>query len=206
MPKHNKRVAVFVGVEADRDLEEAVLSCGPAGELSDPEFLNMFHLTHLPEAERERVSKLLCKYRTAFASSRLDVGHCGSIKHRIATSYVAPVYRRAYRIPFFRREGMRQQVEELIEKSIIEHSISPWGSPALLVQKPDGSFRFVVDYRELNKVTRIDPYPLPNVQETISQLGAARFFAVVDMASGSWQIEMDENDKEKTAFNTPTGY
>lgn len=205
LPKH-KRVATFVGVEADQNLEGVVLSCGPAGEVSETEFLNLFHLTHLPDSDRERVSQLLCKYRTAFALSRLDVGHCGSIKHRITTSDATPVYRRAYRIPFSKREEMQQQVEELIEKGIIEHSTSPWGSPALLVQKPDGSFRFVVDYRELNKVTRIDPYPLPNIQETISQLGAARFFTVMDMASGFWQIEMDENDKEKTAFNTPTGH
>lgn len=182
LPKH-KRVAVFVEAEVDQCPGEAVLSCGRAEEISESEFLDMFPLAHLTAGEREQVGQLLCKYRTAFASSRLDLGHCSTIKHRITTSEGAPVYRRAYRIPFSKRDEMQQQVEELLEKGIIEHSTSPWGSPALLVQKPDGSFRFVVDYRELNKVTRIDPYPLPNIQETISQLGAAKFFTVVDMAS-----------------------
>lgn len=55
-------------------------------------------------------------------------------------------------------------------------------------------------------VTRIDPYPLPNVHETLAQMGKARYFTVVDMASGYWQTEMEPRDREKTAFNTPSGH
>lgn len=59
-----------------------------------------------------------------------------------------------------------------------------------------------MDYRKFNSVTRVDPYPLPNIQETWSQLGSGKYFSVVYMAFGFWQIEMDPADKEKTVFNT----
>lgn len=166
----------------------------------------LFDLGHVGPEERGRIVALISRYPDAFALTNLDLGHCGVIKHRIPTQKAAPVYRRAYRIPYSKREEMQRQVDELLEKGIIEHSTSPWGAPALLVEKPDGSFRFVVDYRDLNKVTRVDPYPLPNIQETLSLLGGAQCFSVVDMASGYWQIELDDHDKEKTAFNTPSGH
>lgn len=91
----------------------------------------------------------------------------------------------------------------MIKKGIIELSKSPCGSPALLVEKPDGMFQFVVDYRKLNSVTRIEPYPVPNYQETLSQFGAVKYFSAVNVASGVWQIEMDSGDKEKTAYQKP---
>lgn len=206
-PKH-KRVAIFVEAvdTAEMRSDDAVLGCDRLDEFPRDEFMSLFEISHVSGDESERVSQLLWKYREAFASSRFDLGHCTTIKHRIPTSDAVPVYRRAYRIPFAKRDEMQDQVDALLERGIIEHSTSPWGAPALLVQKPDGSFRFVVDYRDLNKVTRVDPYPLPNIQETIAQLGSAKYFTVVDMASGYWQIEMDENDREKTAFNTPSGH
>ncbi|KAM7304674.1 uncharacterized protein ISCGN_014574 [Ixodes scapularis] len=112
---------------------------------------------------------------------------------------------------------MPDQRAETVARLFVERVVMRHGTPQQLLTdrgateqeclgKPDGSFRFVVDYRELNKVTRIDPYPLPNIQETIAQLGTAKCFTVVDMASGFWQIEMDESDREKTASNTPSGH
>lgn len=87
------------------------------------------------------------------------------------------MYRRAYRIPYTCREEIKKQVDSLLEAEIIRHSTSPWGVPTLLVEKLGGSYQFVVDYRDLNKDTRgTDPYPLPNVQETLAPAGKIEIF------------------------------
>lgn len=204
VPK-NKNIATFTTAEADEQVA-AVCTTGLGIEGEGRASKHQFDLSHIDSKEREGVQRLLQRYPDVFAASKLDLGKCGVIKHRISTGDSSPVYQRAYRIPYSQREEMDRQVQELIDKGIVEHSKSPWGAPALLVEKPDGSFRLVIDYRRLNSVTRIDPYPLPQVQETLSQLGSAKYFTVVDLASGFWQIEMDPKDVDKTAFNTPSGH
>lgn len=203
LPK-NKVVGALVDVEEF----QLVASVDKVGEskVTDEDLLHMFDLSHIEGRERGMVTAMIVENKSIFSTDKTDLGRCEAIKHRIYTGDATPVYRRAYRIPFARREEMEKQVDSLLEADIIQHSTSPWGAPALLVEKPDGSYRFVVDYRDLNKVTRIDPYPLPNVQETLAQLGNAKYFTVVDMASGYWQIEMEPRDREKTAFNTPSGH
>lgn len=197
----------MMGTLADVEVSDAPISrdsdCNAVNEV---DIADKFDLAHIPESQRQRLTDLIKTYGEAFAWTATDIGHCSAVKHRIPTTDERPVYRRAYRIPYAKRDEMERQINELLQNDVIEHSTSPWGAPALLVQKPDGSYRFVVDFRDLNKVTRIDPYPIPNIQETLSQLGNAKFFTVVDMASGYWQLEMDERDKEKTAFNTPSGH
>lgn len=68
----------------------------------------------------------------------------------------------------------------------------------MLVQKKDGSTRFCVDYRKLNHVTVKDAYPLPRIDESVDALSGSKYFCTLDMASGYWQVAMDENDRHKT--------
>lgn len=199
----NKTVGRFHSArEAEVDSVRGVAESG-----SDQENVaSLFELSHIQAEERGRLESLLNGYSAVFARSKLDLGRCDVIKHRINTTSDAPVYQRAYRIPYSQRDEMAKQIRDLEEEGIVEPSKSPWGAPALLVEKPDGSSRLVVDYRRLNAVTRVDPYPIPDIQETLAQLGSARYFSVVDLAAGFWQIEMDPRDKNKTAFNTPSGH
>ena len=83
---------------------------------------------------------------------------------------------------------------------IIEKSTSPWSSPVVIVGKKDGSKRFCVDYRKINAITITDAHPLPRIDELLEQFRTAKWFSSMDLASGYWQIEMKEEDKQKTAF------
>ena len=92
----------------------------------------------------------------------------------------------------------------MYEQGIIEPAASPWCS-VVLAKKKDGGMRFCIDYGKLNDVTRKDSYPLPRIDDSVEALSGARWFSTLDLKSGYWQVEMEENDKEKTAFSIGSG-
>ena len=100
------------------------------------------------------------------------------------------------------QEVVRQHVEDMLQNGVVRPSTSPWASPIVLVKKKDGGTRFCVDYRKLNDVTRKDAYPLPRIDETLDALAGAKLFSTWDLASGYWQVEMEDADRGKTAFAT----
>lgn len=109
------------------------------------------------------------------------------------------------------KEEINKQVKELLDNDIIEPSMSPYNSPVWIVpKKPDSlgnkRWRMVIDYRALNEKTIGDGYSLPNITDILDQLGEAKYFTTLDLASGFHQIAMDNNDAHKTAFSTPHGH
>jgi len=98
-----------------------------------------------------------------------------------------------------------RQVQEMKKQGVIQDSKSPWSFAVILAPKKDGTYRFCVDYRPLNKITKKDVYPLPKIDEVFDQLGGAAYFSALDLTSGYWQIPMHPDDKEKTAFRTRDG-
>ena len=93
----------------------------------------------------------------------------------------------------------------MLEAGVIEPSTSPYSSPVVLVQKKDGTTRFCIDYRELNKFTIPDSEPIPEPEELFTRLSKAQYFTKIDLAKGYWQIEVTEADRQKTAFPTSSG-
>ena len=94
----------------------------------------------------------------------------------------------------------------MLENKVIRPSTSPWSSPIIMVRKNDGSWRFCIDFRKLNSVTHKDAYPLPRIDETLESFAGSTIFSTLDLASGYWQVELEEPDKEKTAFSTTEGH
>lgn len=94
----------------------------------------------------------------------------------------------------------------MLKDNVIRSSNSPWASPITIAKKKgDPNGRFCTDYRRLNDITKTDAYPLPRIDEIWEQLKEARWFSSIDLASGYWQVEMDEEDKQKTSFTCSLG-
>ena len=149
--------------------------------------------------------KLLTKYQQIISRGPHDLGKTNVVKHNIETHNEAPVKSGVRRIAFHEREEANKEISQMLENVIIEKSNSPWSSPIVLVRKKDGSIRFCIDFRRLNNITRKDAYPLPRIDDTLESLSGAKFFSTIDLASGYWQVEMDEVDKQKTAFISHMG-
>ncbi|KAL0395413.1 UNVERIFIED_CONTAM: Transposon Tf2-11 polyprotein [Sesamum latifolium] len=97
---------------------------------------------------------------------------------------------------------LKKQLEELLDKGFIRPSISPWGAPVLFVKKKDGSMRLCIDYRQLNRITIKNKYPLPRIDDLLDQLKGATVFSKIDLRSGYWQLRIEEGSISKTAFRT----
>ena len=98
-------------------------------------------------------------------------------------------------------------IAEMLAQDVIEPSDSEWNFPLILVPKPDGSLRPVVDYRKLNEQTIPDRLPLPVISDILQSLGTGnKYFSTIDIKSAFWQIELEEDSKDMTAFSTPTGH
>ena len=159
----------------------------------------------LSSTQSEQLFALLMSYGDIFAENADDVGRTKHTEHRIDTGTNPPIRQTPRRIPAARKEKAHILLQDMLRKGTIRPSKSPWSSPIVLVQKKNGSLRFCVDYRKLNAVTRKDAYPLPRVDDTLDTLAGAQWFTTLDLISGYWQVEVKEDDREKTAFSTPDG-
>ncbi|KAI3670108.1 hypothetical protein L6452_41749 [Arctium lappa] len=114
----------------------------------------------------------------------------------------APIAKAPYRLAPSEMQEMVAQLQELFEKGLIRPSSSPWGAPVLFVKKKDGTMRICIDYRELNKATVKNRYPLPRIDDLFDQLQGAGCFSKIDLRSGYHQVKVREEDVPKTAFRT----
>ncbi|GJR26489.1 putative reverse transcriptase domain-containing protein [Tanacetum coccineum] len=119
---------------------------------------------------------------------------------------VAPVARAPYRLAPSEMKELSEQLQELSDKGFIRPSSSPWGAPVLFVKKKDGSFRMCIDYRELNKLTVKNRYPLPRIDDLFDQLQGSSVYSKIDLRSGYHQLRVREEDIPKTAFRTRYGH
>ena len=145
------------------------------------------------------------KHEDIFVKGKNDLGRTNVVKHKIETGDAKPIKQRPYRAVGERKRIIKEEVEKMLKRGVIQKSTSPWASPVVLVPKKNGEIRFCIDYRKLNAITIRDEYPLPRIDDMLDTFTGSKWFSSMDLASGYWQIEMDEKDAQKTAFITSEG-
>jgi len=160
-------------------------------------------IQHLPASVQE-VLKKHPKVFEALAPGIDDKIHITD--EVIPTQPHVPPFRPMYRLTPVERAEMEKQIAIFLANGWIRPSTSPYGAPILFAQKADGTLRMCVDYREVNKITIKNRYPLPNIQDLLDMLYGARYFTSLDLLSGYHQIALRDSDIPKTAFRTPVGH
>lgn len=155
--------------------------------------------------ENFRLEQELLKYHDVFSLSSSDIGHTKSIQHKIPLTDNTPVFSKPYRVAFRHRQLLEDMLKEMQRAGIIRPSTSPYASPILFVDKPDGSKRLCVDYRKLNAISVRDRTPMPHPEDVFGMMSGVKIFTKLDITSMFWQIEVAPEDCHKTAFTTSSG-
>lgn len=160
----------------------------------------------LSEEQKSETRDRIEKWKNVFASGPFELGRMkqedpATETHHIRLTDPTPFKDRARRIPPGMFEEVKKHIEDMLACGAIRESNSPWSSNVVLVRKKDGSLRLCIDYRKLNERTIRDAYQLPRIDETLDKLAGAKIFSSFDLQAGYWQIEMAEEDKQKTAFS-----
>jgi hypothetical protein len=156
-------------------------------------------------SETQLLLSVVQEYHNVFCLEEGERGQTDLVSQQIDTGEAKPKKLLCCRVPFAVREEMVRQLKKIEAEGVIHPSNSAWASPTVMVKKKDGTLRMCVDYRSLNAVTKSDVFPLPRIDDMLDQLGTSKFFSTLDLASGYWQVAVDEESREKTAFITPRG-
>ncbi|PKA62661.1 RNA-directed DNA polymerase like [Apostasia shenzhenica] len=119
---------------------------------------------------------------------------------------IGPISKAPYRMVISELQELKTQVHELLDKGYIRPRVSPWGAPVLFVKKKDDTLRMCIDYRELNRVTIKNKYPLPRIDDLFDLLHGASVFSKIDLRSGYYQLKIKNKDIPKIAFRTRYGH
>ena len=150
--------------------------------------------------------EFLRKNADVFSSHDLDLGRTNLVKHKIDTGDAKPVKQQLRRQPQAYLPTIDEEVEEMLRYDLIEPSSSPWASNIILVRKKGtDKLRFCVDFRKVNLATKKDSYPLPRIDACFDALGGAKYFSTLDLRQGFFQVELDEESRDKTTFVTRKG-
>ena len=158
--------------------------------------------SELDPEQSKQVKRLLQNHREVMTDAP---GRTNLAYHEIKTTSTEPIRSKPYPLPYALRETVNREIDDMLRLGIIERSDSPYASPIVLVKKRDGSNRFCVDFRKLNKITVFDAEPIPSQEEIFARLANDHYFTKFDLSKGYWQIPVEPNARDKTAFLSPSG-
>lgn len=167
-------------------------------------------ISHLNKEQQSKLNQLINSCPNLFSEPDERLTFTTKVQGEIRTYNSEPVYSKSYPYPLCLKNEVERQVKQLLKDGIIRPSRSPYNAPVWIVpKKTDASgerkYRMVIDYRKLNANTIPDKYPIPEIQDVLSNLGSNRYFTVIDLRSGFHQIPLKKSDIEKTAFSINHG-
>ncbi|GJV35231.1 putative reverse transcriptase domain-containing protein [Tanacetum coccineum] len=198
-----KKVLVVKGNEGVSRLK--VISCSKARKYVEKG--SQLFLAHVTEKEPSKRCledvPVICEFLEVFPDDLPGLPPPQQVDFRIdLVSGAAPIARAPYRSAPSEMKELSDQLKELSEKGFIHPSSSPWGALVLFVKKKDGSFRMCIDYRELNKLTVKNRYPLPRIDDLFDQLQGSCVYSKIDLRLGYHQLRIREEDIPITSFRT----
>ena len=169
--------------------------------------LNLSGADQWEETDRLELKRIFTKYHHIFALEDIELGKTDMVKHVIRLNDPIPFRERYRRIPPHQYDEVKKHLKEMLEIGAIRKSQSPWASAVVLVRKKDGALRFCIDLRKLNVRTIKDAQTLPRIEDSLDSLNGAVIFSSLDLKSGYWQVELDEESIPYTAFTVgPFGF
>jgi len=157
--------------------------------------------TDLSELQRGRIRSLLWKFKDVLSLNDYDIGFTDLVSHSINTGDHPPIQETLRQRPRAYMEELDSHVDRMLQQGIVE----PCAANVVFVKKRDGTLRCAIDYRQLNKITRGDSYPLPRIDACLDTLQGSSWFSTLDLRSGYWQVCQNPADADKTAFITRRG-
>jgi len=154
---------------------------------------------------QQQMDKVVEEYEDIFTSPAGVPLHC-QVKHSIDLTPGAPFPNGPiYQCYVMENDEIKRQIQDLLQKGHIRPSSSPCGSPIMLVQKKDGTWRLCIDYRVMNKINVWNRYPIPQIDDLLDQLKGGKYFIKIDLKFGYHQVSIEPSDVWKTAFKAKEG-
>ena len=209
------KVATLEAIDEVQDIEE-IDEVPEDDSRADPyahesvDLEKALQLDHLNPDQRERLLALLMKYTKVFLQKGEPLGCTTLLQFNIDTGDAKPIKNPHRRVPPFMKPLVDAEIDKMLADDIIQPSASEWSSPLVIVKKrcPPGetpALRICVDLRKLNQVVRDDVYPLPQMNDLLEQVAGHVWFSTLDLKSGYWQVPLNAESREKTAFSTHRG-
>ena len=160
------------------------------------------------ESQKKELEELFLEHKERFLpafSKEFPAGSSFFIPHKIELAQADPIWIPQFHQSMKERQIIKEATMAMAKQGVIERSTSPWNSPAMCVPKKDGTWRPVINYREVNKVTIKEQWPITRADKAFDALSKAKYMSVVDCTSGYWQIPLDPDSRKYTAFTDITG-
>ena len=173
-----------------------------------PKFTFNLDNADLNEQQKQQLLSFLNRNVDIFSEGLHDLGKTHLATHHIDTGDAPPVKLPPYKQTPEMRRITQQYVEDFKRNDVIRESNSNWHSPVVLVKKANSDeYRFAVDYRKLNKISKSQAYPIPRLTDIFDAIGEANahYFSSLDLGTAFWQVPLSEESKERAAFITYDG-
>lgn len=154
-------------------------------------------LSHLTVQQKGDLFAVLRRHQEVF---RDTPGLTDLAEHDVDVGDACPLKLPPYRVSPQKAALLQQEIEYMMKHGLIEPCQSEWSSPVILVSKPDGTYRFCVDYRRVNKITKTDTFPLPRVDDCVDKVGKAKYITKFDLLNGYWQVPLSNRAREVSSF------
>ena len=191
---HVEKVMLAREVEKEDSVEETDLSMLTTAQPPD--------VSHLSAQSALEFRQMCEEFPTLFSGKP---GKTPLIEHVIRLKNSTPIRQRPYRVPERMVEPLNNEIQTMLDLGVIEPSNSEWCNPIVLVPKKDNTIRLCNDLRKVNAVSKFDAYPMPRIDELLEKLGKAVFITTLDLCKGYWQVPLEKESREYTAFRGPKG-